>query len=122
MSTPHTQIGSIVALLSLSLLPSLSHADRTGRNAAMDACIQAFVATNFEKGRPVSVKKEEIAVGPLDWHARSYRIGLQAIGADSRQRIARAICVADRNGAVLSMSQLPVRPLLLAEAPGQLGR
>ena len=52
----------------------------------------------------------------LSTSSRSYKIELTAVGKQTGKQIAVATCIADRNGAVLSMNGKPVATTSLAEA------
>jgi hypothetical protein len=94
-----TQSFLITALLLTA--PMLTQANS---DAAMDACVKAFVSTSLEKERPFSVRKEESVDSPIDQHSRAYRISLKAVGKHSGKQVAKATCVVDRSGVVLSMN------------------
>jgi hypothetical protein len=105
---------SVVAIATLALLgcPLASRADAEAQ--AMDACVQAFVAANLPKEQPVVVDKQNFATGPLDMQTRTYRIVLIATGKTSGRQIAKSICIANREGAVIALDGR--RPPQLARA------
>ncbi len=92
----------ISALLPLIAAPSLSHAADAASDASMQACVEAFVSSSFEKDRRYSVVTSD--VGDFDMQASSYRIALTAKGKDSGKQLAKATCVVDRNGVSLTMN------------------
>lgn len=108
-----TQSFLITALLLTA--PMLAQANS---DAAMDACVKAFVSTSLEKERPFSVRKEEPADSPIDqYNSRAYRISLKAVGKDSGKQVAKATCVVDRSGVVLSMNGKSLATPTLASTP-----
>jgi len=92
--------------------PLASRADAVA--PAMEACVQAFVATNLPKEQPVIVDKQNLANVPLDAQTRTYRIVLIATGKTSGRQIAKSVCIANRAGAVIALNGR--RPPQLAEA------
>ena len=103
---------SIAAATLLLAAPFTSQAN--SYDAAMDACISAFVAgVNLPKEQKVRVRKEEIAASPVSVHARTYKILVDAKGAESGKTLGRGTCIVDR-GTVVSLNGKPVRPLLTA--------
>jgi hypothetical protein len=107
----------LVALLPLFAAPLVTQADTVGAHsdAAMDACVNAFVSSSLEKERPYTVQKSESAASPLDQHARAYRIALTATGKTSGKKVAKATCVVDRSGVVLSLNGKPYSSTALAQ-------
>ena len=104
----------VAVLLPLLAIPALSHADA---NKAFDACINAFVGASLEKGRPVTVRREEGSVAsPVASLNRTYKIQLKAVGKDSGTQLAAATCITDRQGTVLSLSVKPLATPVLADA------
>lgn len=101
-----------VATFVLFGCPLASRADAVAQ--AMDACVQAFVATNLPKEQPVIVDKDNLARVPLDAQTRTYRIVLIATGKTSGRQIAKSVCVANRSGAVIALNGR--RPPQLAQA------
>ena len=91
---------SIAASMTL-LVPSASRADA---DAAMDACVQAFVSANLPKDQPISVRKIDTIDGPLAAQDRAYRILLTATGKTSGKKLARATCIVDRDGQIIAMN------------------
>jgi hypothetical protein len=84
--------------------PVLSHANE---DAAMNACVKAFVSSSLEKERPYTVKTQESVVSPVDQYTRAYRIALSAKGKTSGKQVAKATCVVDRSGVVLALNGKP---------------
>lgn len=105
----------LVALL--PLFAAVTQADTVGAHsdAAMDACINAFVSSSLEKERPYTVQKTDSAASPLDLQARAYRIALTATGKTSGKKVAKATCVVDRSGVVLSLNGKPYSSTALAQ-------
>jgi hypothetical protein len=104
------------ALLPLLAVPALSHADA---DQAFDACIKAFITTRLEKDRPVTVKREDSVSSPIETLSRTQKITLTAVGKESGKRFAKATCVADRNGTVLSLNGKSFATPALALADAQ---
>jgi hypothetical protein len=77
-------------------------------DAAMDACINAFVASNLPKEQPVKVRKEEASVSPISVHARAYKIVVNATGVESGKRLARGTCIVNRSGEVIALNGKPL--------------
>jgi hypothetical protein len=94
----------VLAVATLALLgsPLVSRADAVEQ--AMDACVQAFVAASLPKGQRVVVDKTNIASGPLDAQSRTYRIVLKATGTTSGRQLAKGVCVANRDGEVITLN------------------
>src|SRR5262245_47481199 len=100
MRIPHRFL-SVATTVALLALPAASRADA---DAAMDACVQAFVDATVPKDHPVTVRRIEKAESPLTAHDRAYRIVLMATGAKSGKSFGRATCTTDRNGQVVAMT------------------
>jgi len=60
-------------------------------DAAMDSCINAFVASSLPKEQPVKIKKEDSVSSPISIHARAYKIVVSAKGVESGKYVAREI-------------------------------
>jgi hypothetical protein len=83
-------------------------------DAAMDSCLNAFVASTLPKEQPVKFKKVEEASGPLAVHARSYKILVSAKGVESGRYLARGTCIVDQSGAVIAVNGKPLTQKLAA--------
>lgn len=101
----------VTALLPLSAVPTLAHAD-----AAMDACIKAFVNANLEKERPVKVRRVEMLNSPIYPRSSANTILLTARTKHGRQEIARATCVVEGDEVVLNTEGKPVTTIKVADA------
>mgnify|MGYP003576332547 CR=1 FL=1 len=77
-------------------------------DAAMDSCINAFVASSVPKEHPVKVKKEDGINSPLSVHSRAYKIVVTAKGVKSGKYLARGTCIVDRSGAVVALNGKPL--------------
>lgn len=77
-------------------------------DAAMDTCINAFVASSLPKEQPVKVRKLERVDGPLSAHSRAYKIVVTAKGVESGKYFARGSCIVDRSGAVIALNGKPL--------------
>lgn len=93
----------VISALLLST-PALSHASQ---EAALNACVKAFVSSSLEKDRPFTVQTRESAETPLDQQVRAYRIAVKATGKHSGKQVAKGTCVVDRNGVVLALNGKP---------------
>jgi hypothetical protein len=109
MKTLNTLFGSIAASVALLALPVASRADA---DAAMDACVQAFVSANLPKDQPVSVRKIDTIDGPLAVQDRAYRIVLTATGKTSGKKLARATCIVARDGQIVALNGRSPAPRL----------
>ena len=109
MNTARTRTRNVLiaALMPLFAAPLASQADVAHTDVAMDACVNAFVASSLEKERPYTVRKQDTATTPLDLQARAYRISLTATGKHSGKKFAKATCIVDRDGVVLSLNGKP---------------
>jgi hypothetical protein len=77
-------------------------------DAAMDSCINAFVASSLPKEQPVKIKKEGDVHSPLSIHSRAYKIVVSAKGVESGKYVARGTCIVDRSGAVIALNGKPL--------------
>lgn len=82
--------------------------------AAMDSCINAFVAASLPKEQPVTIRKERTAASPISIHARAYRIVVSAKGVESGKYLARGTCIVDRSGEVVALNGKPLPQKLAA--------
>lgn len=116
-STLRTRTTKTLVAALLPLFAAVTQADTISAHsdAAMDACVNAFVSSSLEKERPYTVQKNESAASPLDQHARAYRIALTATGKTSGKKVAKATCVVDRSGVVLSLNGKPYSSTALAQ-------
>jgi hypothetical protein len=116
-SSLRTRTTKSLCVALLPLFAAATQADTVGAHsdAAMDACINAFVSSSLEKERPYTVQKTESAASPLDLQARAYRIALTATGKTSGKKVAKATCVVDRSGVVLSLNGKPYSSTALAQ-------
>ena len=86
---------SAAVLLILSAAPA-AHAD-----AAMDACIDAFVAEHVPKDRKLKIRR----VGPFNTSATGEeRITLTAKGARSGTPLASATCIVNGDGSSVTLA------------------
>lgn len=107
-----TKTLSLAAAMLLLATPFTSQAH--DYDAAMDACIKAFVSSNVPKGHPVTVRKEDVAASPITIPARAYTIELSAKLAESGKYLARGSCFVDRSGAVTALNGKPLPQQLAA--------
>lgn len=91
----------ICASLPLFAAPTASFADET---AAMNACVDAFVATNLPKEQKVRLKALQPEISPVDLHARYYKISMTAKGVESGKRLASATCVVKADGTLVTLN------------------
>ena len=106
LSTRITKSLSIAAATVALAAPFASQAHNY--DAAMETCINAFVAANLPKEQPVTVRKEEAAVSPISIHSRAYKIVVSARGVESGKYLARGTCIVDRNGQVIALNGKPL--------------
>jgi hypothetical protein len=96
-----------LALATLALgAPLAGHA--TTQGDAVDSCISAFVAANLPKEQPVTVRKKNAGLTPIEIHSRAYKIKLSARGVRSGKYLARGTCIVDREGQVISLDGKPL--------------
>jgi hypothetical protein len=94
----------------LCLTATLSVADS---DAAMNACVKAFISTSVPKDRTVAVRTESSA--SLLQRRRPYAIALTATSRTGQQ-LATATCRADRNGTIEALNGKPLPSLAAANA------
>jgi hypothetical protein len=104
----------VTALLPLLALPTLVQAARP--DPKMDACIKAFVASNIEKDRPVTIRRIASFDTPFYLGEREQTIRLNARTKDSGKRIATATCVINGDEIVLNMDGKPALTTKVAQA------
>lgn len=103
------RIAKTLALATMLLVAPLASQASTADDAAMNACINAFVASaNLPKEQRVRVQKEDVPASPISVHARTYKIVLNATGATSGKNYSRGTCVVDRDGQVLTLNGRPL--------------
>lgn len=105
----------VTALLPLLALPTLVQAETA--DPKMDACIQAFVNSNLEKDRPVTVRKRVSFDSAVDPHARQQTIFVSARIKNSGKRVAQGTCVINGDEIVLTTNGKPAQTTKLAQAP-----
>lgn len=104
----------VTALLPLLALPTLVQAETS--DPTMDACIQAFVNSNVEKDRPVTVRKLASFDSAVNPHARQQTIHISARFKDSGKRVAQGTCVVNGDEIVLTLNGKPAQTAKLAQA------
>lgn len=121
-ATRRTRKSLITALLPLIAVPMLTQVNiaHAGDDIAMDACIKAFTSANLPKEQRFSVRKIGAVDSPVVLPAKESTIFLTATGKQSGKRLAKATCVADSNGVVLTMTTKPA-PVALAQTQASLG-
>jgi hypothetical protein len=107
-----SRFASIVAVALALATPFASQAHDA--DAAMDTCIDAFVAARLPKERPVKVRKQAVDSSPIVMRSRAYRIVVTAKGADSGKRLARGTCIVNRDGEVVAFDGKPFAEKLAA--------
>ena len=95
-------IPSAFAALLIAAAPSAGYAD-----AAMDACVEAFVAEHVPKDRKVRVRTYRSAGSYAS--PSSGRIFLNAKGAKSGTQIAAATCIVDGSSISLESTSEPTK-------------
>jgi hypothetical protein len=106
LSTRITKSLSIAAATVALAAPFATQAHND--DAAMDSCINAFVAASLPKEQPVKVKKDNGVASPLSIHSRAYKIVVSAKGVESGKYLARGSCIVDRSGAVIALNGKPL--------------
>lgn len=97
-----TKIFSLAAIVPILATPLASHA-----NAAMDACIEAFIASTLPKDHPVKVRKKSAGDSPLGVYSASREIELTARISRTGEPVAKATCIVDRDGVVIALNGAP---------------
>jgi hypothetical protein len=113
MKLRHT---AIAAVLALTALPFTSQATTDRPQAAVNACVKAFVQTYLSDYQVRETKKILRATNsPIEayYQARKYSVALTARGLQSGDLIAQAHCVANGNGIVLVLDT-PADPAVMA--------
>jgi len=109
MNTLSTRIAKTLSIAAATVALAVPFATQAHNyDAAMDACINAFVSENLPKEQRVKVQKEEVADSPLSIHSRAYKIVVSAKGVESGKYLARGTCVVDRSGAVIALNGKPL--------------
>lgn len=104
----------VTALLPLLALPTLVQAESA--DPKMDACVQAFLNSNVEKNRPVTVRKLASFDTTMDALGRKETIFISARMKESGKRIAQGTCVISGDEIVLTMNGKPALTTKLAQA------
>jgi hypothetical protein len=102
-------ISATTSLAILAVAPSATYAD-----AAMDACIEAFVAERVPKDRAVRVRKLS---GSNAYTTGTQRITLTAKGSKSGKEIASATCIVSDRGDSVSLQDTQESSTLAATLP-----
>lgn len=109
MSKFNTRIVKSISLAAATLALAAPFATQAHNyDAAMDSCINAFVASSLPKEQPVKIKKEDSVSSPISIHARAYKIVVSAKGVESGKYLARGTCIVDRSGAVIALNGKPI--------------
>lgn len=98
-----TKLLSLAACAPLLAAPLTVHAD-----AAMDACIEAFISSTLPEDQPVQVRKNSNRDRPLAAYASTQQIELTARISRTGEQVAAATCIADRDG-VIALKRAPSR-------------
>lgn len=112
----NTRISKTVSFAVASIAFAAPFASQAGSSeaAAMDTCINAFVAANLPKEQPVRVQKQEAAPSPLAFYSRGYKIYVSAKGLESGKYLARGTCLVDSSGQVVALNGKPLSQKLAA--------
>lgn len=109
MNKLSTRITKSISLAAATLALAAPFATQAHNyDAAMDSCINAFVASSLPKEQPVKIKKEDTVSSPLSIHSRGYKIVVSAKGVESGKYLARGTCTVDRSGAVIALNGKPI--------------
>ena len=95
---------AVIALLPILATPLVSSADSS---TAIDACVQAFLASDVAKDRKVTVRKETESVPRPLALSGLYRVEVIAKGRESGQQLARVVCHADTKGTIVAVNGRP---------------
>jgi hypothetical protein len=115
MNQLSTRLAKSIALAAATLALAAPFATQAHNyDAAMDSCINAFVAASLPKEQPVQIKKEDAVNSPISMHSRAYKIVVSAKGVESGKNIARGTCIVDRSGAVIALNGKPIAQKLAA--------
>jgi len=96
---PRAKRLALAALLPVVVAPVISNADS---GAAMDACVQAFLATELPKDQKVVVRKDLDSLrGPV---AVSGLYRIEVVAKTSGKQIARTVCHANGSGQIVAIN------------------
>ena len=104
---PHVNVRKLfVIAIALSVVPFASHA-KQGPQAALDACIKAFVESHLSGREVRQLTRRLPASGPLEtfWTPRRYTIALSAHATNSGELVAHARCVASSSGELITLDR-----------------
>src|SRR5262245_20426999 len=104
----------VVITVCSALAPLGAHAAST--KAAMQACVQTFVARALPAGAQATTPRRIDAVSQSmsAIHGRVYHFSLEATQKSTGRVLARAECAATRGGEVITYSEKMAKPGLLA--------
>ena len=106
-----------LVILALAAAPLATQAAPGGPNAAVNACVKAFVST-YLPNHPVKATNTTGFRTPTSIalrQPRKYTIALSAVGARSGEVLAEARCIADHEGIVLVLDQPPTNYVARAD-------
>ena len=95
----------VVLAALLAAAPVASFAE--GRLTVVDACIQAFLASDVAKDRKVTVKATSYAVPRPIALSGLYQVEVVATGRHSGEEVARVVCDANRKGQIVAINGRP---------------
>jgi hypothetical protein len=83
---------------------------RADDNAAMDACVKAFIAETLSKDQPTRIVTFDARERSPEARRASYRILLTATGSTSGKQLAKGSCTVERDRAAIWISgkRLPI--------------
>jgi hypothetical protein len=99
------RVSSLVLAALVAAAPTATFADT--RATAVDACIQAFLASDIAKDRKVTVQKDAYSMPRPIALSGLYQVEVVAKGRQSGQRLARIVCEADSKGQIVAINGRP---------------
>ena len=106
-----------LSILALAAISPLTQAATGGPDAAVNACVKAFVST-YLPNHPVKATKTTGFANPTSialWQPRRYTIALSAVGTKSGEILAEARCIADHEGIVIVLDRTPTNYVARAD-------
>jgi len=99
MKTPSRSVLAAIATTTLFAVPAVSQA--SSYQTALDACVKAFMSSNFVDRAPLKVlESNSQSTSLLPSYTRSYSFTLTAIGASTGKRYAQSTCTTSKTGSV----------------------
>ena len=96
---------SLVLAALIAAAPAATLADN--RASAVDACIQAFLASDVAKDRKVTVQTGDYSMPRPIALSGLYQVEVVAKGRQSGQQLARVVCQANSKGQIVAINGRP---------------